>query len=306
MGEDEVLAARLAHQPWIAAVLVESIGDALPELMEDRRRPGKMDAGETRIGDQHIAYGSGLARDELDHARGQAGLLENLIEEPIRQHRRGRRLPECHVAEYGRCGGEVATDRGEVERRDRVDKSFERPIVEPVPHARHRDRLFVQQPFGIVHIEAEEVGEFARGIDLRLVRRLPLAQQRGGVHPRAPRAAQQVGGLHEYGSAIGECPVLPILLCLGGAVDGVLQQRCRRLMHRGELVPVPLRRGDVDGLAGAMFEAVDDDGDVGDSAAEFLDRGLKCRALRGARGVTENRFVDGNGDVADGAHLGLL
>jgi hypothetical protein len=39
-----------------------------------------------------------------------------------------------HVAHQRRRGRQVARDRGEVERRDRVDEALERPVVAAVPH----------------------------------------------------------------------------------------------------------------------------------------------------------------------------
>ena len=47
----------------------------------------------------------------------------------------GRRLPHDRVAHQRRRGRQVAGDRGEVERRDRVDEALERAVVGAVPDA---------------------------------------------------------------------------------------------------------------------------------------------------------------------------
>src|SRR6516165_2251669 len=47
----------------------------------------------------------------------------------------GRGLPHHDVAQQGRRGGQVACDRGEVERRDRQDEALQRPVLHPVPGA---------------------------------------------------------------------------------------------------------------------------------------------------------------------------
>ena len=68
------------------------------------------------------------------------GRHARLLEQPHRQVRgealRRRRLPDHRVAHQRGRGGQVAGDRGEVERRDRVDEALERAVVHAVPHAR--------------------------------------------------------------------------------------------------------------------------------------------------------------------------
>ena len=57
------------------------------------------------------------------------------------QHRARRRLPDDGVAHQRRRGRQVAGNRREVERRDRVDEALERPVLELVPHRVRADRL---------------------------------------------------------------------------------------------------------------------------------------------------------------------
>ena len=117
---------------------------------------------------------------------GQPGLLEE-----VHRQRRGellgrRRLPHDGVAHQRRRGRQVAGDRGEVERRDRVDEALERAVVGAVPHARAvGDRLLGVDLLGVVDVEAPEVDQLAGRVDLGLERRLRLAEHRRGVEPSA-------------------------------------------------------------------------------------------------------------------------
>ena len=116
-----------------------------------------------------------------------------------------RRLPDDRVAHQRRRGGQVAGDRGEVERRDRVDEALERAVVGAVPDARAvRDRLVGEDLLGVVDVEAPEVDQLAGAVDLGLERRLRLAEHGGGVDPLPPRAGQQVGRLEQDGAPVVE------------------------------------------------------------------------------------------------------
>ena len=111
-----------------------------------------------------------------------------------RERRGGRRLPHHRIAHERRRGGEIGADRGEVERRDRVDESLERPVLHPVPHPRRGDRLLGVDPLGEMGVEPEEVDHLAGGVDVRLEDRLALAEHRGAAftvwrHGPASRSA---------------------------------------------------------------------------------------------------------------------
>src|SRR2546430_8069995 len=66
------------------------------------------------------------------YARWQAGFLEQLEDEIVREDRRRGRLPDHGVAHERGRRGEVAADRREVERRDRVHEPLERAVVKEV------------------------------------------------------------------------------------------------------------------------------------------------------------------------------
>src|SRR3712207_9139169 len=94
-----------------------------------------------------------------------------------------RRPPRSTLFPYttlfrSRGGGQVAGDRGEVERRDRVDEALERTVVDPVPDAGRAHRLLGHDLAGEVHVVAPEVDQLAGAVDLRLVGGLRLTQHR--------------------------------------------------------------------------------------------------------------------------------
>jgi hypothetical protein len=65
---------------------------------------------------------------------------------------------------------QIAADRGEVERRHRVDEALERAVLESVPHHVAADRLLLVQLLRVIRIEAPEVDHLRRRVDLRLER----------------------------------------------------------------------------------------------------------------------------------------
>ncbi len=169
-----------------------------PQVLERRRRAGEVDAGQVGVAERDLRDVEAVAGEHVDHARRQAGLLEQL-----HRQRRGellgrRRLPDHRVAHQRRRGRQVAGDRGEVERRDRVDEALERAVVGAVPDAGAvRDRLLGEDLAGVVDVEPPEVDQLAGRVDLGLERGLRLAEHGGRVEPLPPRAGQQVGGLEQ-------------------------------------------------------------------------------------------------------------
>ena len=108
------------------------------------------------------------------------------------------RLPDDGVAHQRRRGRQVAGDRGEVERRDRVDEALERAVVGAVPDAGAvGDRLLGEDLPGEVDVEPPEVDQLAGRVDLGLERGLRLAEHGRGVEALAPGTGQQVGGLED-------------------------------------------------------------------------------------------------------------
>ena len=170
----------------------------LPQVLEGRRRAGEVDAGQVGVGERDLGDVEAVAREHVDHARRQPGLLEQLHGQRRGELLGRRGLPDDRVAHQGRRGRQVAGDRGEVERRDRVDEALERAVVGAVPDAGAvGDRLLGEDLPGVVDVEAPEVDELAGRVDLGLEGGLRLAEHGRRVEPLPPRTGEQVGGLEE-------------------------------------------------------------------------------------------------------------
>ena len=243
-----------------------------------------------RVGDRHR-----VARHEVDDAGRQARGLEQLHHVVAAQHRRLRRLPDHGVAHQRRRAGQVAADGREVERAHGVDEALERAVVGLVPDALLADRLLAVEVLGVGAVEAEEVDQLARRVDLGLVRRLALPEHRRGVERVAPRRREQFGGPQEHRGAVFPGPAAPFLARGGGGGDGLLHQLGRRLVPGAEHVRVVVRHHDGRGVAGAVLLAVDDDGDVDVLAGHAGEARLQRGALGRARGVAADRLVDDGG-----------
>ncbi len=95
-----------------------------------------MQAGELGVGQRHLADHRTVAVDEIDHARRHPGRLQQLHRQLRREGLLLRGLPHHGVAHQRRRGGQVAGDRGEVERRQCEDEALQRPVIHAVPGAR--------------------------------------------------------------------------------------------------------------------------------------------------------------------------
>ena len=224
---------------------------------------------------------------------GMPGCLEQLHQVVRREHRARRRLPHDGVAHQRRRGRQVRGDRREVERRHRVDESFERAVLELIPHRVVADRLLGEQLLGVVHVEAPEVDDLAGGVDLGLEHRLRLPEHRRAVDGVAPRRGQQFGGLQEHGRAIVERP---------RATTPCARRAPRRPpAARARAWPCDMCRARGDGRAasptgavspGADLLAADDERNVDLLGGHRVEPRLERRALRRARRVRPDGFVD--------------
>ena len=145
-----------------------------------------------RAGERRVADRAARAGDEVDHARRQPGRLEELQQEVGAVGGGRGRLPDDGVPHQRGGGREVAGDRGEVERRDGEDETLERAVLHPVPDAGRGDRLLGVDPRHVLDVEAPEVDQLARRVDLRLVRGLRLAEHRRRVERLPPRPGEQL------------------------------------------------------------------------------------------------------------------
>lgn len=73
----------LSDNPRIAFVDVEVLCDVLPQLFEDSSTPGEVKTGEERVGNCLGDDIRGRARHELNNARWDAGLLQQLVNNVI-------------------------------------------------------------------------------------------------------------------------------------------------------------------------------------------------------------------------------
>ncbi len=217
----------------------------------------------------------------------------------------GRRgLPDDGVAHQRRRGRQVAGDRGEVERRDRVDEALERPVVGAVPHARAvRDRLVGEDLLGVVDVVAPEVDQLAGAVDLGLERRLRLAEHGGGVDPLPPRSGQQLGGAEQDGAPLVHVERSPA----GSGVAGGLDRRARVGRGRGlepaqhVLVVVRLHHRHL-GTAAGLAAAADVRLEVLLAALELLDLHEQGLPFGAAGRVGQVRLVGGSRREGDRVH----
>ena len=245
---------------------------------------------------QHdVGDGGGVAGDEVDDPRGQAGRLEQPQDAEGARDRRGGRLPHDRVAHEGGGGGEVAGDRREVEGRHRVDEALERPVVELVPHRAAGERLLGVQLLRVVRVEAPEVDELRRRVDLGLEGRLRLAEHGRRVERGAPRGGQELRGLEEDGGAVLPGPARPLAPGRGRGLDRLRDVLLRGLVPVGEDVAVVVRHHRLRGLAAADVLSADDQRDLDTLRGHLLQPGLELGPLGRPGGVALDRLVDGRG-----------
>ena len=304
--DDEVLAACLADDARIAPVVGDVRADRLPHGLEDRGRAGEVHAGEVRARERRVADVLAGAVDEVDDPVRQAGLLEDPHRVVRGEHRRRGGLPEHGIAHQRGRAGEVAADRGEVERRDGEDEALERPVFHPVPDARARRRLLLVHPRHEGGVETPEVDQLARRVDLRLVHGLRLAEHRGRVQRVAPRARQELRSAEEDRRALLPRDAMPVLPCLGRRLDRSLDLLGAALVHVGEDMLLVVRHDRLLQVARRDVLAADDERDLDALVPHLLQSELEARALRAAGRVVANGLVHGRGNTEDPgcAHAG--
>jgi hypothetical protein len=121
-------------QPRAAVVAAQVVADLLPQGLEGSGGAGEVDAGQPWVIQSHVGDQRTVAEHQVDHSGRQPGRFEQL-----HRHVRGRGLrrrcfPQHRVAHQGRRGRQVAGNRGEIERGNRVDEALERTEVDPVLH----------------------------------------------------------------------------------------------------------------------------------------------------------------------------
>ena len=303
---DEVLPAGLAHDPRIRVVTGDVLADGAPKPVEDGGGPGIVDARELRAFQNGLRDRTGVAGNEVDHARGETRRLEHPHQVVAAEHRGSRRLPERDVSHQRGRAREVAGDGGEVERRDRVDEPLERPVLDAIPHSGSGDRLVLVQALGEVHVEPEEIDQLGRGIDFGLVRGLALAQHRGGVDRVAPRRGEQVRRLQDHTGPVFPRPGGPIPISLPRGLDGALGLFLPGHVPGCQHVPMLVRHHRLVRAAGPHLFTPDDQGELDLLALHLGQLRLERLALRGPRSVRPHRLVDRDRDLNISTHSTML
>ena len=215
-----------------------------------------------------------------------------------------RRLPDHDVAHQRRSGRQVAADRREVERGDRVDEPLERPVIHPVPGQRPRLGLFLIEPLGEVHVEPPEVDQLTGTVDLGLKRGLALTQHGGRVDLGPPGTGQQVGRLEENRRPILEPGRLPVLPRLARRVDRRLDGGGVGLMGPRQHSTVVVGAHHIVELPGPDLLAPDHHRDLDRLPSGLAQRSLERRSLGRSGSVAEHWFIvnAGKSEATHDAH----
>ena len=107
MGEDEVLAAGLAHQSGIIGIGRDILAHLFLDALEDPGGAGEVEPRHLGMAHHifgHIASGAG---HKVDDARGQTAPLQQFHIVIIGQYSRAGGFPQGHVAYDGRCSGKI-------------------------------------------------------------------------------------------------------------------------------------------------------------------------------------------------------
>ncbi len=202
--DHEVLATRFADEARVRAVAVHVLADGSPHALEHLGGSSEVDAGEVLVIEDLLGDFLRAAADHVDDARREAGLVEHLHQEVVYKQGLRCRLEDDGIAHQRGRGGQVGSDRREVERAHGEDEAFQRPVFEAVPGGAVVERLLSKQLVGEVSVITPEVDGLAGSVDLCLVHRLRLAQHRGGVDGVAPRAGEQRGRPQKHSGTLVE------------------------------------------------------------------------------------------------------
>jgi hypothetical protein len=176
------------------------------------------------------------------------------------------------------------------------DEALERPQLLHVPHAAARDRLLLVELLGERGVEAPEVDQLARRVDLRLVAGLRLSEHGRRVEALPPRGGQQLGGAQEHRGPRLPAHRRPLAAAVLGGQHRAAHHVGVRHVEAADHLAVVVRHHDRVDAAGVHPLAADDAGDLDLLAGLARQLGLERRALGAARCVAEDRLVDGGRD----------
>ena len=297
--KDEVLAARLADNLGIGAVVGYVVADGFPEVVEGAGGAGEVDAGEVLVGEGHLADERAAAGQEVDDAVGQAGLLVYLHQDVVREQRGGAGFPQAHVAHQRRREAEVAGDGGEVERRDSEHEALHGAIVDIVQLTLGAAGLVAVYLAGVVGVVSQEVNQFAGGVDFGLHGGLALAEHGGGIDQVAVFAGNEGGYFQHHAGAVHPRRVGPLLVRLHGGGDGGLHLLLAHLVVACQDVLVLRRHDNLAHIIGFHLLAADDDGNFGNRVVELVERFADFLTFGTAGRVAFHRLVLGLREYID-------
>ncbi len=239
---------------------------------------------------------------KLIDTRRQPGRLEELHQVVGAEHRARRRLPHSDAAHERGRRRQIASDRREVERRDRIDEPLESAVLELIPHARAVDGLLAVDLVRVADVEAPEVDQLADRIDLGLVHGLGLVEHRRGVDRVTPRRRQQFGCAQQNRRAILQRPVRPVTPRLERGVDRLLDVLWLGQVIVGQHVAVLEGHDRLTGLAGSDFLATDDERDIHALLRHRIETSLERRTVGCTWRVGTDRLVHRNGHTTVGVY----
>ena len=217
----EVLAGGLADDAGEVTIslLSNTLADLAVDGAEDIRRTDEVETSEFAVLEDCLGDLGGVTGDELDDILGKTSFLEDLVDDGAGVDVVLRRLPQDNVSE-NRGRNQVTTDGGEVERRNGVDESLERSVVNARPDAVCTTlRLFAHDLGGVVTRQSEEIGQLSSSVNFALPNVLALSKHSRGNQLITVLRCRQLGGTLEDGRSINERCVLPVLLRLEGGLD---------------------------------------------------------------------------------------
>lgn len=242
----EVLATSLTNDTRVTSVsaLSDTLTDGAVELTENASAASVVEGSKLLVLKDNLGDVDGVTRDELDNVLGETSLNQDLVDEPVGGNGKVTGLPDNDVTEKSRGTWQVTGNGSEVEGADSVDETLKGTVLETVPDTRRVVLgLDAVELLSVVDVEAEEVSQLSSGIDLSLPSVLALAEHSSGHDVVTVLGGDQVGGLEEDGSSVGEGEGLPSRLGSQSSVNGG-----RDIGSGGSVV-----RGDGGGMIGRVL-----------------------------------------------------
>ena len=291
MYEDEVLAARFAHDSGIGLIAREIGADLPPEVVEGRRRAGEVEAAQVGTRRYHLAHQAPLAGDEVHHAIGQARLAEYLHYEIIGVEGGGRRLPYRRIAHQHGRHVEVGSDGRKVERREGEHETLQGPVFHAVDDSFFRTGLVGIDISREEVVEAQEIHQFARGVYFGLERIFTLAEHHRGIDEVTIFRGDEFRRTLQEGGAFHPRHPGPLAVGLHGSLYRHPHLLLSGLVIGSEYMSVVVRHHHFAGIARAYLAAADNERYLPLLGCEPVECLFKVRLLLRTGSVSLHRFV---------------